>query len=110
VLDGEAVVINLDTGAYFGLNATASVLWGLLEAGPGSTESLAGALAAAHDHDLAEVTADVRFFLEGLERDGLIVTTDAPAGLPSSLPGAGPYLAPIAERYDTLDELMLSGE
>lgn len=110
VIDGEAVVINLDTGVYVGLNPTATLLWGLLEAGPRSAGGLAEALVNAHGVDADEVIVDVRFFLEGLEREGLLVAADG-SGVPvASLDGAGPYLAPMADRYDTLDELMLSGE
>ena len=110
VLDGEAVVIDLDTGVYFGLNTTGTVLWALLEAGPRSADDLAGGLAAAHGLGPDAVLADVRFFLDGLVRDGLVVATDAPATTTAAVPSQGPYLAPVAERYDKLDELMLSGE
>ena len=33
VIEGEAVIINLDTGTYYGLNETGSVLWSVLQRG-----------------------------------------------------------------------------
>jgi hypothetical protein len=109
VLDGEAVVINLDSGVYFGLNPPATALWNLLQAGPRSVESLSEALAVAHGADLGAVDADVRFFVEQLEANGLLLAGGAAE--PIDAIDAGPtYLAPVLDRYDTLDELMLSGE
>ena len=110
VLDGEAVVIDLDTGVYFGLNTTGTVLWVLLEAGARAADELAGGLAAAYGQAPDAVLADVRFFLDGLVRDGLLVVSDARATTTAPVLSQGPYLAPVAERYDKLDELMLSGE
>jgi len=109
-LDGEAVIINLESGVYFGLNVSATTLWGLLEAGPRAADGLSAGLADAHGADPDEVARDVRLFLEGLERDGLVESTDLEEVATGSVPGSGPYIAPIAERYDKLDELMLSGE
>ena len=109
ILDGEAVIINLDTGVYFGLNPSATALWSLLEAAPRSVDALSEALARAHGADVAEVGADVRFFLDGLERNGLLV--EGGSAEPVDAIDAGSlYLAPVLDRYDTLDELMLSGE
>ncbi len=109
-LDGEAVVINLESGAYFGLNPPATTLWNLLEAGPRSAEALALGLATAHGAELEEVSADVRHFLGDLERAGLLVPSDADERSVDPLPGDQVYVAPVAERYETLDDLMLSGE
>lgn len=110
ILDGEAVVINLESGVYVGLNPSATALWSVLEAGPRSASALTDALARAHDVDVDEVRTDVQFFLEGLEREGLVVSVDDSELPLDSVEGSGAYLAPIAERYSTLDELMLSGE
>jgi hypothetical protein len=109
-LDGEAVVINLDSGAYFGLNPPATTLWNLLEAGPRSDEALALGLAAAHGADPEEVAADVGHFLGDMERAGLLVRSDAEELTVGPLPDGPVYVAPVAERYETLDDLMLSGE
>jgi hypothetical protein len=109
-LDGEAVVINLDSGTYFGLNQPGTSLWHLLEAGPRSAEALALALADAHGVDVEEVSVDVRHFLSALEREGLLMASDADELAVDALSGGAAYVAPVAERYDTLDDLMLSGE
>jgi hypothetical protein len=108
-LDGEAVIINLDSGVYFGLNTSATALWNLLETAPRSVDSLSEALARAHGADARQVDADVRFFVEGLESHGLLIE-GGPAAPVESIDARSSYLAPALDRYDTLDELMLSGE
>jgi hypothetical protein len=112
VLDGEAVIIDFTTGFYFGLNPTATALWLRLQEGPRSADGLSAALAAAYGADPGDVATDVRFFLEGMAAEGLVATTGE-AEIPvaaDDLEAHGPYLAPLAERYEKLDELMLSGE
>jgi Coenzyme PQQ synthesis protein D (PqqD) len=110
VMEGEAVVINLDSGVYVGLNRSGTVLWGLLETGPRSSRALADALAQAYGVSAQEVIVDVGFFLDGLEREGMLTAADG-VGIPVEVvEDTGAYLAPMAERYESLDELMLSGE
>ncbi len=70
VLDGEAVLIDLDRGRSLGLNETGSLLWPLL---PSSTENeLATALVA--EFDVAPETAlrDVNAFLQELRERGFL--------------------------------------
>ena len=109
VLDGEAVVINLESGVYVGLNGTATAIWQQIEAAPRSVDALAAALASAYGAAPGEVEADVRFFLEILATEGLVSADGDPTPV-DGIVGDGPYLAPMAERYESLDELMLSGE
>jgi hypothetical protein len=66
-------------------------------------------LARAHGTNAGAVDTDVRFFVEGLERNGLLVEGGTPEPIDAIDAGAT-YLAPALDRYDTLDELMLSGE
>lgn len=110
ILEGEAVVINLESGLYVGLNGSATALWGLLVEAPRSVGALADALATAHEADRDTVGADVQFFVEALADMGLVLSSDEVGAAVGPIGIAGPYLAPYAERYDTLDELMLSGE
>ena len=109
-IDGEAVVINLESGVYFGFNASATQLWGLLEEGPRGSDTLADCLAAAYGADVSEVAGDVRFFLDALAREGIIEVSELEETVGAVVSGDGEYIAPMAERFDKLDELMLSGE
>jgi hypothetical protein len=67
-------------------------------------------VAAGYEVDPGEVEPDVRHFIDQLVADGLVTATDGAEGTDAMLTAAGPYLAPAVERYDKLDDLMLSGE
>ncbi len=58
VVDGEAVLLNTDSGIYFGLNKTATALWSLLEV-PRTADELMNALASTFGMDYSVVATDV---------------------------------------------------
>ena len=66
VLDGQAVVLNLDSGRYFGLNEVGTVFWQGLEQGRSLkqiTESLLERYEVDRDvleRDLAELMTDLK--------------------------------------------------
>ena len=71
IVDGEAVIVDLATGATIGLNPTATFLWSHLD---GRDETaLAEALAAEFEVDRSEADADVRDFLGQMQQRKLIV-------------------------------------
>lgn len=70
-LDGEAVLLNVETGIYFGLNAVGTEIWRMISAGAGEDEIIAGIL-DAFDADPAELRSDVAAFLHRLESEGLV--------------------------------------
>ena len=75
-LEGEAVLLNLKTGVYFGLNATGTRIWHLLR----ERERLAGvrdAIVDEYEVDVTTCTADLLRFVGGLAAQGLIRLTDA---------------------------------
>ena len=76
ILDGEAVLLNLTSGVYFGLNETGTRVWQLLEAYgdiPQVIERMANEFAA----DQASIEADVRRLVHDLTEMRLLVTDDA---------------------------------
>jgi hypothetical protein len=67
----EAVVLNLETGKYHGLNSTAGRIFDALET-TGSVQAATAQIAAEFEHPLADVEADVRELCESLVARGLI--------------------------------------
>ena len=57
-LDGEAVLLNLKTGVYFGLNGVATRMWALI-ADPHSLARVADALAAEYDVEPRTLETDL---------------------------------------------------
>jgi len=69
-LDGEAVLLRVDTGLYFGLDEVGSRIWKLLEQGASSDE-ICAVLLSEYDVDDEALRRDVYSFLDELETNGL---------------------------------------
>lgn len=80
-LADESVLLNLDTGTYFGLDAVGTRLWHLL-AEHGSPESAIETLLTEYDVDAPRLQKDVDTLIDQLI-DKKLLTTDA-ARTPSS--------------------------
>jgi hypothetical protein len=74
-LAGEegAVLLNLDTGVYFGLNPVGARIWELLE-NPRSEAQLQATIAEEFEVDPDVALTDVREFLAGLNERNLLRT------------------------------------
>ncbi len=109
-LDGETIVINLDTGSYFSLNATASMVWDLLVDGY-TRAAMVSALGSRFDvaDDRAEQALDI-FIAQALE-DGLIAPASGPVRADLRVDAVSDRLVfeqPVAQRYDDMRELLLA--
>ncbi len=69
-LDGEAVLLNVETGIYFGLDSIGARIWALLVDGAGQAEIL-DRLLAEYDVEPAELRSDLSEFLSRLAAKGL---------------------------------------
>ncbi len=80
-LAGESVLLNLDTGTYFGLDAVGTRLWHLV-AEHGSAALVIDALLTEYDVDAPQLQKDVTALIDQLLAKGLL-TTDAAQILPA---------------------------
>ena len=79
-LGDEAVILNLDTGEYFGLDPVGARIWGWLK-GPQTVVSLRDRLVEEYTADRDEIERDLFALLEQLVEEGLIdVKTGAEQG------------------------------
>ncbi len=74
VLDGEAVLLDTDGGAYFGLNAVGTRVWELIGAAGTTEADLLSALLAEFDVSREVLAKDLTDLLAGLQKRGLIKT------------------------------------
>lgn len=88
--DGEIVILNLQTGQYFGLNDSAAGLWGTVQAGGDPA-------IASKDHGAQ--------FVARLTELGLIVQSDETAQETAPLDISD---APKVDVYDDLSDLILA--
>jgi hypothetical protein len=75
-LDGEAVVLNLRDGVYFGLNPVGTRVWALLKEAPRSVADLREAILAEYDVGFQQCDDDLRSLLTSLDEHGLIVVNE----------------------------------
>jgi hypothetical protein len=73
--DDEAVVLNLDTEVYFGLNATGLKMWNELTAAPDVGTALAR-LSGEFDVDEQQLRTDLETFIGELLERGLLELAD----------------------------------
>ena len=70
VLGDEAVLLNVESGVYFGLNAIGARIWELLVEGP-TQEEIVGRLLDEYDVEAAQLRADIEGFMQALAAKGL---------------------------------------
>ena len=72
VLEGEAVLVHLAKGLYFGLDEVGTLSWERI--GTGATlDDLVDAVTAAYEIDRPRARADIQALLDDLEAQGLVV-------------------------------------
>jgi hypothetical protein len=75
-LDGEAVILNLETEAYLGLDAVGTRMWNVLTSQP-SVEAAFGLLLTEYDVAPETLREDLQRLLGELRAHGLITILDA---------------------------------
>jgi len=116
VMDGEGVVINTDTSAYYSLNHTGTRIFELLAEGPRSPTELARDAVEKFRISPEEATAGINHLLGLLlEEDLIMETASSEDGAVESEHGAGgddgsAWEAPNLTRHGELEQLVLSGE
>jgi hypothetical protein len=73
-IDGEAVILNLDTGIYFGLDAVGTRIWRLIEQ-PRPLRAVLGVLIDEYDAAPDRLQRDLLAFVERLTAKGLLAQT-----------------------------------
>lgn len=107
IIEGEAVVINLDNGSYFTFNGSGSDVWAGVEAGA-DADAIAAHLHRRYALDAIDATAAATHFLRELQSEGLVIDDGAPgAAIEPQLTPPGPYDEPALERFDDMQDLIL---
>jgi hypothetical protein len=75
-LDGEAAILNLQSGVYYGLDPVGATVWKLIEQ-PCSIGSIRDAMLEKFEVDAERCEADLFELLDKLAREGLIEIRDA---------------------------------
>jgi hypothetical protein len=78
-LEGEAVILNLADGVYYGLDSVGARVWELLRE-PRTVGSLVAAITAEFEVDADTASRDLARLLADLAARGLVEIADATAG------------------------------
>lgn len=108
VIDGEAVLVNLSTGAYYSLLGAACDAWILFEQAKTLGEA-AATLAARYEVALKEVEEDLGRFAEVLVAEGIASPNEQPETVANAAelpPATMAYKAPELEAYRDMEELL----
>ena len=113
VFDDEVLIVNLDTGAYYSVDSIAAEIWTRID---GETvDEIVDDLTGRYGTGEHEVAPSVQQYLEELQREGLIVPTEAlhqraaeqPRATPRARAGRGQFRAPVLRKFDDMKELLL---
>lgn len=111
-IDGEAVIINLDSGNYYSLVDVGSFIWGLVEKGASASEVQNQVLQTYHG-DATEIDRGVQELLAELQQENLIVPVDGAGGFdPNQLASNNghekpTFSPPLLNKYSDMQELLL---
>jgi hypothetical protein len=108
-VDGEVIMIHLDSGNYYSLRSTGSLIWDAIERGV-SVDAIARALDGAA-HNGTDADAHVVSFVEELRAEDLIVPTDASTSASGSADAIErvpeTFEPPVLEKYTDMQHLIL---
>lgn len=108
-IDGEAIIVNLDSGAYYSLRDTAGVIWGLIEKGRDCGQ-IVGQFDNGTQTSLATLEESIDLFLAELEAEDLIIPLpqDTPAQENDDTPSEKlVFQTPIIEKFTDMADLLL---
>ena len=107
VMDGEAILINLATGAYYSSPSTGGFIWSLVEHGH-SMRSIVAHVVARYAVARERAEADVARIVEAFVAEGLAVAQDSDANEDTVVPETMerlPYDEPKMEKYTDMAEM-----
>jgi Coenzyme PQQ synthesis protein D (PqqD) len=113
IIDGEAVIINLDTGNYYSLVDVGSFIWGLVEKGASASE-VQNVVLENYEGDAHQIDRGVQELLAQLQEENLIVPVDGAVDAseltpvtPANNHEKPPFNPPALHKYSDMQELLL---
>lgn len=107
-IDGEAIMINLATGAYYSLDRVGGDVWTVLEHGA-TVDDVVTALQGRYEGSAAEMTSGVRSLVDQLVAEELIVAAEAGSTLPivEAQDEKQPFSPPRLDKFTDMQDLIL---
>jgi hypothetical protein len=109
VVDNEAIIVDLNSGAYYSLTGAGGAIWFLLADGV-SEETLLQVAVKRYTGHADAIRDAVRGLLRELESEGLLVvaeSTQVDPGVPEIEGPATPFEPPVLEKFSDMADLLL---
>jgi hypothetical protein len=115
IIDGEAIMINLESGNYYNLNPTGTAIWDGVEKGLTLSEIIAR-LAGRYDGELSTVEDSAARLVEQLKEEDLIreepveVAGDAKPAIEREDAPPAPrqkFMEPVLQKYTDMQDLIV---
>ncbi|HEX4521318.1 MAG TPA: PqqD family protein [Gaiellaceae bacterium] len=109
-LDGEVIVVDLDSGTYFSIAGTGAEVWAAVEAGLELDQTIE-LMAGRYDADRTRIAEAVTRFVDELAEQKLIAPAEQAAAAPAVAPmpsnGTAAFEDPVLNRYTDMQELLM---
>lgn len=112
VIDNEAIIVNLDSGAYYSLRGPGAYIWQMIERGDTAAAMVEQASRLYPAAEKVTIEAGVSALITELQHEQLIVPVADSPRLDNASPIAppvpdGPFEAPVLEKYTDMADLLL---
>jgi hypothetical protein len=110
IIDGEAILVNLENGSYYSIDRLGAVIWDLVEKGM-SRDQIFQAMDSRYEGERGEIERSVQALFDELLAEQLILVSDeAPAeghvpeknGQKNEV-----FVAPVLHKYTDMEDLLL---
>ena len=108
-LDHEAILVNLEVGTYYSLNAVGTSIWGAVDRGA-SVGEIIESIAQQSGGEPRAVATDIREFIDQLVAEQLLVDRDGDAvaaAVGVDWPDGLRFEPPVLNVYTDMQELLL---
>lgn len=114
IIDGEAVLVNLESGSYYSIDSVGAVVWDYVEKGL-STSQIVEAIAGQYDGEQADIAQGVQQLFVQLQEEQLIVPIEGPPSnghtpiinAPANGQGKPQFETPVLHKYTDMEDLLL---
>lgn len=113
-IDGETIIINLNTGDYYGANITAAIIWDQIKAN-NSTEAIIQYFLDHYNEDEIVIKESVVEIIDTLLKDNLIFELELAEGISNKnnkeslkLQEKEIFIKPKIDQYDDMKEMLLA--
>jgi hypothetical protein len=112
IIDGEAVLVNLQTGSYYSIDKVGAVVWDYVEKGL-SINQIVEMIAGRYEGEPTQIDQGIQQLFTQLQNEQLIVPIETPPanGHTPALDGTGQdkplFETPALHKYTDMEDLLL---